>query len=398
MVIIRLTADKINQIFHQTKNNVTLWKALPENKYKYHPAATPTNWSDSRGTNDKQKNMPAKRTEIAELGEFGLIERLTCQFPIRNASTVLGAGDDAAVIDAGERYLLLSSDMLLEGVNFDLVYFPLKHLGYKAVVVGINDIYAMNGTPEQLTVCIGVSAKFSVEDLEELYSGIRSACEDYRIDLVGGDTTASVNGLAISVSVAGSVDKDKIAYRSGARVNDIVCITGDLGAAYMGLHLLEREKRAFAGNDSPQPQFEGYEYLLRRQLKPTAAADTVASLRSAGIVPTSMIDLSDGLASDMLQICKNSGCGVRLYLERIPIARETHKMAEELHADPVVAALNGGDDNELLFTVPVTQQAKIAGIGGIDIIGHITPASTGTRLVTPDGSELSLTAPGFREQ
>ena len=273
--------------------------------------------------------MPAKRTEIAELGEFGLIERLTCQFPIRNASTVLGAGDDAAVIDAGERYLLLSSDMLLEGVNFDLVYFPLKHLGYKAVVVGINDIYAMNGTPEQLTVCIGVSAKFSVEDLEELYSGIRSACEDYRIDLVGGDTTASVNGLAISVSVAGSVDKDKIAYRSGARVNDIVCITGDLGAAYMGLHLLEREKRAFAGNDSPQPQFEGYEYLLRRQLKPTAAADTVASLRSAGIVPTSMIDLSDGLASDMLQICKNSGCGVRLYLERIPIARETHKMAEE---------------------------------------------------------------------
>lgn len=342
--------------------------------------------------------MPAKRTEIAELGEFGLIERLTCQFPIRNASTVLGAGDDAAVIDAGERYLLLSSDMLLEGVNFDLVYFPLKHLGYKAVVVGINDIYAMNGTPEQLTVCIGVSAKFSVEDLEELYSGIRSACEDYRIDLVGGDTTASVNGLAISVSVAGSVDKDKIAYRSGARVNDIVCITGDLGAAYMGLHLLEREKRAFAGNDSPQPQFEGYEYLLRRQLKPTAAADTVASLRSAGIVPTSMIDLSDGLASDMLQICKNSGCGVRLYLERIPIARETHKMAEELHADPVVAALNGGDDNELLFTVPVTQQAKITGIGGIDIIGHITPASTGTRLVTPDGSELSLTAPGFREQ
>ena len=340
--------------------------------------------------------MPAKRTEIAELGEFGLIERLTCQFPIRNASTVLGAGDDAAVIDAGERYLLLSSDMLLEGVNFDLVYFPLKHLGYKAVVVGINDIYAMNGTPEQLTVCIGVSAKFSVEDLEELYSGIRSACEDYRIDLVGGDTTASVNGLAISVSVTGSVDKDRIAYRSGARVNDIVCITGDLGAAYMGLHLLEREKRAFAGNDSPQPQFEGYEYLLRRQLKPTAASDTVASLRSAGIVPTSMIDLSDGLASDMLQICKNSGCGVRLYLERIPIARETHMMAEELHADPVVAALNGGDDNELLFTVPVTQQAKIANMGGIDIIGHITPASTGTRLVTPDGGELSLTAPGFK--
>src|SRR5699024_6213803 len=202
--------------------------------------------------------MTGKRTEISELGEFGLIDRLTCQFPIRNASTVLGAGDDAAVIDVGEKYMLLSSDMLLEGVDFDLVYFPLKHLGYKAVVVGINDIYAMNGTPQQLTVSIGVSAKFSVEDLEELYAGIRSACEDYRVDLAGGDTTASVNGLAIGISVVGSVDKDKIVYRSGARENALVCITGDLGAAYMGLHLLEREKRVFAGNDAPQPQFEGY--------------------------------------------------------------------------------------------------------------------------------------------
>ena len=342
--------------------------------------------------------MTGKRTEISELGEFGLIDRLTCQFPIRNASTVLGAGDDAAVIDAGEKYMLLSSDMLLEGVDFDLVYFPLKHLGYKAVVIGINDIYAMNGTPQQLTVSIGVSAKFSVEDLEELYAGIRSACEDYRVDLAGGDTTASVNGLAIGISVVGSVDKDKIVYRSGARENDLVCITGDLGAAYMGLHLLEREKRVFAGNDAPQPQFEGYEYLLRRQLKPNAAVDTVSSLHAAGIVPTSMIDLSDGLASDMLQICKRSGCGVRLYLERIPIARETHRMADELHADPVVAALNGGDDNELLFTVPVTRQGEIAAIGGIDIIGHITPVSAGTILVTPDGGEIRLTAPGFRER
>lgn len=341
--------------------------------------------------------MTTKRTEISELGEFGLIERLTQGFPLRNASSVFGVGDDAAVIDAGDRYVLFSSDLLLEGIDFDLVYFPLKHLGYKAVVVGINDIYAMNGTPEQLTVCIGVSAKFSVEDIEELYAGIRSACEEYRVDLVGGDTTASVNGLTIGISVTGNVEKDKISYRKGAQINDIVCINGDLGAAYMGLHLLEREKRAFAGNDSPQPQFEGYEYLLRRQLKPTAAADTVASLHAAGIVPNAMIDLSDGLASDMLQLCKSSGCGVRLYLERIPIARETHKMADELHADPVVAALNGGDDHELLFTVPVTLQSKIAGLGGIDIIGHITPASTGAKLVTPDGGELSLTAPGFKD-
>lgn len=341
--------------------------------------------------------MQTKRTEISELGEFGLISRLTAEFPIRNASTVMAAGDDAAVIDSGAKYTLLSTDMLLEGINFDLVYFPLRHLGYKAVVVGINDILAMNGTPEQLTVALGISSRFSVEDMDELYAGIRSACEDYRVDLVGGDLSASVNGLSISISVVGTVDKDKITYRSGAKANDIVCITGNLGAAYMGLHLLEREKRAFSGNTTPQPQFEGYEYILGRQLKPTAPVDAILSLREEGIVPTSMIDLSDGLASDILQLCKSSDCGVRLYLERIPIAQQTHKMAEELHADPVVAALNGGDDNELLFTVPVTMQAKIAKIGGIDIIGHITPAHTGAMLVTPDGGEIAVTAPGFKE-
>lgn len=339
--------------------------------------------------------MVKNRTEISTLGEFGLIDRLTCQFPIKNASTVKGAGDDAAVINVGNKYILLTSDLLLEGIDFDLTYFPLKHLGYKSVVVGISDILAMNGTPEQLTVSIGVSAKLSVEDLDELYAGIRGACEDYGVDLAGGDTTASVNGLVIGISAVGSVDKDKITYRSGAKENDIVCITGDLGAAYMGLHLLEREKRVFSGHNAPQPQFEGFEYLLRKQLKPNAPTDAVISLRSTGIVPTSMIDLSDGLASDMLQICKSSGCGVRLYLERIPIARETHRMAEELKADPVVAALNGGGDNELLFTVPVALQPEIARIGGIDIIGHITPANTGAMLVTPDGGEIALSAPGF---
>ena len=339
--------------------------------------------------------MQSERTQISELGEFGLIDRITKPFTTQCSSTVKGVGDDAAVIDAGDKYMLVSSDMMLEGVDFDLVYFPLKHLGYKAVVRGINDILAMNGIPQQILVSIGVSAKFCVEEIEELYSGIRQACEDYRLDLVGGDTTASVNGLAISIQAVGSVAKDRIVYRSGAHENDLVCITGDLGAAYMGLHLLEREKRIYAGNNSPQPEFAGHEYILRRQLKPYAAIEVIEALNSEGIVPTAMIDLSDGLASDILQICKSSGCGVRLYLERIPIARETHKMAEELHSDPVVAALNGGDDNELLFTVPVTEQARISKIGGIDIIGHITNAQSGAHLITPDGTALSITAPGF---
>jgi thiamine-monophosphate kinase len=336
-----------------------------------------------------------KRTEIAEYGEFALIDHLVKDFSTSNASTVKGPGDDAAVIDAGGEYMLLSSDMLLEGVDFDLTYFPLKHLGYKAVVTGIDDILAMNGIPRQITVSLGVSAKISVEQLEELYSGIRAACEEYGTDLAGGDTTASVNGLAIAVSALGTVEKDKISYRGGAQTNDLICITGDLGAAYMGLHLLEREKRAFRGNGNPRPEFGGYEYILRRQLQPYARLDVVKELREAGIVPTSMIDISDGLASDMLQICKSSRCGARIYLERIPIAKETHRMAAELNADPVVAALNGGGDHELLFTVPLSMRDKVARLGGVDIIGHITAESTGAALVTPDGSDILLRAPGF---
>lgn len=338
-----------------------------------------------------------QRTEINELGEFGLIERLVSKFDIRNASTVTGPGDDTAVIDAGDKYLLLSSDLLLEGVNFDLTYFPLAHLGYKAVVVAISDILAMNGTPQQVLVSIGVSSKLGVEQLDELYEGIRAACAEYGTDLAGGDTAASVTGLVISVTAAGSVAKDKIAYRSGAKPNDLVCLTGDLGAAYMGLHLLEREKRAFSGNDRPQPEFGGYEYLLRRQLKPAARRDVVESLAGARIVPTSMIDLSDGLASDLIQICRSSECGARIYLDRIPISSETYKLAEELHADPVVAALNGGDDHELLFTVPLAMRDKVAAIGGIEIIGHITPSGTGAILVAPDGGEIPFQAPGFKD-
>lgn len=338
-----------------------------------------------------------KRTEIASLGEFGLIDRLTEPFTPQNTSTVKGPGDDAAVIDTGsEEYTLLSTDMLLEGVDFDLVYFPLKHLGYKAVVVGCSDIYAMNGRPTGITVSIGVSAKFSVENLEELYAGIRAACADYGIDLLGGDTRASVTGLVISVSTVGVVGKDKVVYRNGAKLHDLICITRDLGAAYLGLKLLEREKIALNGVRNAQPRFEGYEYLLRRQLKPEARRDVVEELAAQGIVPTSMIDLSDGLASELLHICRASKCGARIYLERMPIAREVHTLAEEMHLDPVTAALNGGDDHELLFTVPLALQDKLLQFGyGVEVIGHITEESTGAALVTPDGATIALKAQGF---
>lgn len=336
------------------------------------------------------------RTQIASLGQFGLVDRLTKPFanPL-NDSTVVGVGDDAAVIDAGSKYLLLSTELMLEGIHFDLTYFPLKHLGYKAVVAGCSDIVAMNGTPQQVTLSIGVSARFAVEDLEELYEGARMACTEWKVDLVGGDTTASVNGLAISVTALGSVEKDALVRRNGAKPNDLVCLTGDLGAAYMGLHLLEREKIAFQGHDNPQPDFTGHEYILRKWLKPELRGDIVEALRAEGIVPTAMIDITDGLASDALQICKSSGVGMRLYLERIPVAANTRTMADELNADPIVAVLNGGDDYELLFTVPLEMRDKVARLGGIDIIGHIT--TEGTVLVSPDGSELPLTAPGFTQ-
>lgn len=334
-----------------------------------------------------------KRTEIAEVGHFGLIDRLTQGTQSVNGSTVVGVGDDAAVIDAGDRYLLVSTELMLEGVHFDLTYFPLKHLGYKLVVAGMSDIIAMNGTPRQVTVSIGVSARFSVEHLEELYEGVRAACKDYAIDLVGGDTTASINGLALSVTAVGDVAKERLVRRSGAKVNDLVCITSDLGAAYMGLHLLERERIALDGHPNPTPDFKGHEYILRRWLKPDLRTDIVKALEAEGIVPSAMIDLTDGLASDALQLCKSSGCGIRLYLERIPIAAETRAMAEELHADPIVAMLNGGEDYELMFTVPLEMRDKVLHFGGVDVIGHIT--ERGAVLVTPEGGELPLTAPGF---
>lgn len=335
----------------------------------------------------------SKRTEIAELGQFGLVDRLTEGLECVNKSSVVGIGDDAAVIDAGDRYVLLSTELLMEGVHFDLTYFPLKHLGYKVVVAAMSDILAMNGTPRQLTLSLGVSARFLVEHLEELYEGVKAACKEYSIDLVGGDTTASINGLAIGVTAVGEVAKDKLVRRSGAKENDLVCITSDLGAAYMGLHLLERERIALDGHPNPNPDFAGHEYILRRWLKPDLRLDIIRALEAEEIVPTSMIDITDGLASDALQICKASGCGVRLYLERIPIAAETRAMAEELNADPIVAMLNGGDDYELLFTVPLEMRDKILHFGGVDVIGHVT--THGAVLVTPEGGELPITAPGF---
>ncbi len=338
--------------------------------------------------------MTKQRTEISTLGEFGLIERLTTPFKSKVETTISAFKDDAAVIATSPNEVMLTStDSLLEGIDFDLTYFPLKHLGYKAVVVGINDILAMNGKPQQIMISLGVSSKISVEALEDLYEGIRAACDDFEVDLVGGDTSSSLTGLVINITAIGRTSSTSVAYRSGAQQNDLICITGNLGAAYMGLHLLEREKRVLGAVENPQPQFEGYEYLLQSYLKPHARVSVVESMREEGIVPSSMIDLSDGLASDLLQICKSSNCGARIYLERIPIAKQTSALAAEMNIDPVVAALNGGEDHELLFTIPLSAQERVASLGCIDIIGHITEAQKGAMLVTPDGSDIEILSP-----
>lgn len=340
-----------------------------------------------------------KRTEIASLGQFGLIDHLTKGFTPKKPSTFKGVGDDAAVITpARGEAILCTTDTFYEGVDFDLSYFPLKHLGYKIVTAGISDILAMNALPEQITISLGVSAKLPVEALEDLYEGISFACQEQEIDLVGGDTRASMTGLVIGVTVIGHAKKDKIVYRSGAKQHDLICLTGNLGAAFMGLRLLEREKRVLTGVEQSKPQFEGYEYLLERYLKPRPRTDIICTLAEEKIHPTAMIDLSDGLASDLMQLCKASKCGARIYLERIPLARQTSALADEMHIDPVVAALNGGEDHELLFTVPITMQEQVSALGLVDIIGHITPEETGCYLVTPDGSELQLKAQGFTPQ
>lgn len=337
----------------------------------------------------------AEETEISTIGEFGLIDRLTDGIKKINSSTVRGIGDDCAVLNYPESEVLISSDMLLEGVHFDLTYVPLKHLGYKSAVVNFSDIYAMNGTPRQITVSLGVSSRFTVEHLEQLYSGIRLACEIYGVDLVGGDTTASRSGLVISITCIGDCPRGAAVGRDGAKETDLICVSGDLGAAYMGLQLLEREKVAGAGNKDFVPNFSGKEYLVERQLKPEARRDIVMSLRAAGITPTAMIDISDGLSSELMHICKSSGCGCRIYEDRIPIDYQTAVMAEEIDMNLVTAALNGGEDYELLFTVPLHAHEAVEKISGVKIIGHITKPELGSAMITRDGNEITLKAQGF---
>lgn len=336
-----------------------------------------------------------KRTEIGTLGEFGLIRHLTEKIELKNESTVKGVGDDAAVLDYKEKQVLVTTDLLLEGIHFDLTYVPLKHLGYKSAVVNFSDIYAMNGKPKQMTVSLGISKRFSVEDLDEFYSGLQLACDIYGVDIVGGDTSASLTGLCISITCIGEGEKDKIVTRSGAKDTDLVCVSGDLGAAYMGLQLLEREKRVFKGEKEFTPDFTGKEYLLERQLKPEARKDIIESLDKAGIVPTSMMDVSDGLSSELLHISKESNVGCRIYENRIPIDYQTAAMAEQFNMNLVTAALNGGEDYELLFTVPLTDHDKVSEIKGVKVIGHITRPELGNYLVGRDGGEVELKAQGW---
>lgn len=337
-------------------------------------------------------------TEISQLGEFGLIDRLTEKFPLKNKSSLKGVGDDAAVLRFGDKDVLVTTDLLLEGIHFDLRYVPLKHLGYKAAIVNFSDIYAMMGTPKQIVVSLGVSSRFTVEHIEELYSGIRLACDAYGVDLVGGDTSASVTGLVISVTCIGEADKDDIVYRNGAKPTDLICVSGDLGAAYMGLQLLERENVVSSqqkGKESYEPDFAGKEYILERQLKPEARKDIVAMLKESGIHPTSMMDVSDGLSSELLHICKNSDVGCRVYEDRIPIDYQTACMAEEFNMNMITAAMNGGEDYELLFTVPLTDNDKIEKLAGVRMIGYITKPELGAALVTRDGQEMKIRAQGW---
>lgn len=333
--------------------------------------------------------------EISELGEFGLIDHLTKDLKTVNASTLRGVGDDCAVLRNKDTDILVTTDLLLEGVHFDLTYVPLKHLGYKSAVVNFSDVYAMNGRPRQITVSLGISSRFTVEHITELFSGIRLACELYGVDLVGGDTTSSRQGLVISITCIGEAPAEKIVTRSGAKDTDLVCVSGDLGAAYMGLQLLEREKVASAGRKDFTPEFGGKEYLVERQLKPEARRDIIEALDAAGIVPTAMMDISDGLSSEMMHICKDSNVGCRIYEDRIPIDYQTAVMAEELGMNLVTAALNGGEDYELLFTVPLHTHETVSKIPGVKVIGHITKPSLGCAMITRDGTEIPLKAQGW---
>ena len=349
--------------------------------------------------------------EIAKLGEFGLIDRLTKDIEIKNASTVKGVGDDCAVLSYPDNQVLVTTDMLMEGVHFDLTYIDLKHLGYKSAMVNISDIFAMNGTPRQITVSLAISKRFSVEDIEEFYSGLRLACDKWNVDVVGGDTTSSFTGMAISITCIGEAAKHDIVYRNGAKDTDLVCVSGDLGAAYMGLQLLEREKSVYyqqveearKKNDKRaleelshfQPDFSGKEYLLQRQLQTEARGDIIQKLREAGIRPTAMMDISDGLSSELMHICKQSHTGCRIYEKELPIDYQTAVMAEEMEMNVTTCALNGGEDYELLFTVSIGDLDRVRDIEGVHLIGHITEEKYGHLLVTRDNQEFELKAQGW---
>ena len=350
-------------------------------------------------------------TDISKLGEFGLIHHLTDNIKIKNESTVKGVGDDCAVLHYPDSEVLVTTDMLMEGVHFDLTYIDLQHLGYKSAMVNISDIFAMNGTPRQLTVSIALSKRFKVEDMEEFYSGLRMACDKWGVDIVGGDTTSSYTGLAISITCIGEARKEDIVYRNGAKDTDLICVTGDLGAAYMGLQLLEREKSVYyqqvdearKKNDKRaleelkgfQPDFAGKEYLLQRQLQTEARGDIIARFRELNIRPTAMMDISDGLSSELMHICKQSNCGCRIYEKNIPIDYQTAVMAEELNMNVTTCALNGGEDYELLFTVPIGDNEKIQQMDNVKLIGHITRPELGQMLVTRDNQEFELKAQGW---
>lgn len=350
-------------------------------------------------------------TEISKLGEFGLIHRLTDNIKIKNESTIKGVGDDCAVLHYPDSEVLVTTDMLMEGVHFDLTYIDLQHLGYKSAMVNISDIFAMNGTPRQLTVSIALSKRFKVEDMDDFYSGLKLACDKWGVDIVGGDTTSSYTGLAISITCIGEARKDDIVYRSGAKDTDLICVSGDLGAAYMGLQLLEREKSVYyqqvdearKKNDKRaleelrnfQPDFAGKEYILQRQLQTEARGDIIAQFRELGIRPTAMMDISDGLSSELIHICKESGCGCRIYEKNIPIDYQTAVMAEEMNMNVTTCALNGGEDYELLFTVPIGDNEKIQQMDNVKLIGHITRPELGQMLVTRDNQEFELKAQGW---
>ncbi len=335
------------------------------------------------------------RTDIARLGEFGLIKHLTKDIELLNKESEYSVGDDAAVLNFAGKRTLVTTDLLMEGVHFDLVYTPLRHLGYKAAMVNFSDIYAMNGRPKQITVSLALSKRFCIEDMEEFYAGIKLACARHQVDIVGGDTTASLTGLAISITCIGEAEETDIVYRNGAKDTDLICVSGDLGAAYMGLQLMEREKSVFQDDAQAQPDFAGKEYLLERILKPEARRDIVETLHKAGIKPTSMIDISDGLSSELMHICTQSNTGCRIYEDRLPIDYQTAVMAEEFNMNLSTCALNGGDDYELLFTVPLTRHEEIAKLEGIRVIGHITKPELGRMLVSRDGIELELKAQGW---